>query len=485
MGGWTDQRRARPARPRQPKQLRAFADMSPRRSTRLLAKQTDARLVDLCRQGDERAFEAIVLRYRRELLGYCRRLGLSDSRSEDALQQALLKSWLALNGGTEVHDLRPWLRRIVHNTALNLGRSSQGNREIDLDSPLVDAAVADTAPELRAAARETLSRVAALPAMQRDAMLLSAIEGRSHEEVASALGISHVAVRGLLYRARSTLRAGAAALTPAPLVSWVIQTASRLATASSDVAGWAGGGGDFGIGKALLEVAAIAGTAAVAVGVVFGPFDTNRHSAPRASRSSASAISPTGVAIQTASGSPAEQSRTQVRSLASGGRASRGGGLRGTSVMNTSSTRRTRASEGAAPIAASPGEQPKSQPVTVPVAGSPIALDTGASADTNPGKPVSGAGREAPESAGAPKAAEPPVAEKEPHDGGSASEGSEREAEAAREQHEREAEAAREKREREAEATREASEREAEATREQHEREAELAREQREREAGR
>ena len=38
--------------------------------------------------------------------------------------------------------------------------------------------------------REALTDVAALPPMQREAILMSAIDGRSHEEVASALGIS-------------------------------------------------------------------------------------------------------------------------------------------------------------------------------------------------------------------------------------------------------------------------------------------------------
>ncbi len=455
--------------------------MSPRRSTRLLAKQTDARLVDLCREGDERAFEAIVLRYRHELLGDCRRLGLSGSRSEDAVQQALLKGWLALNRGTEVHDLRPWLRRIVHNTALNLRRNSHEHREVDLDSPLVDAAdVADAAPELRAAVRDTLSRVAALPAMQRDAMLLSAIEGRSHEEVASALGISHVAVRGLLYRARSTLRAGAAALIPAPLLGWATQTASRLATATSGIADWAGGGGDFGIGKALLEAAAVAGTAAAAVGAVFAPLHTNHHSGARAPQSVASTARPTGLVIQAALGPRTDQSQAQARSPAPGRPTSSRGGLRGKPVTKAPSTRQTSASEGAAPIPAPHAEQPKSQPP----AGGPTASDAGSSLGAN-GETGSGANREAPQSAGAPEAAEPPGGEHEPQDGGSASEGSEREAEAAREQHEREAEAARERREREAEAAREQHEREVETAREQREREAEAAREQREREAGR
>ena len=43
-------------------------------SIRFLQTQPDAKLVELARAGHERAFEALVQRYRRPLLRYCRRL---------------------------------------------------------------------------------------------------------------------------------------------------------------------------------------------------------------------------------------------------------------------------------------------------------------------------------------------------------------------------------------------------------------------------
>src|SRR3954453_23001578 len=84
----------------------------------LLRTQTDARWVALAREGHERAFEAIVECYRRPLLRACRRV-LPEARAEDALQHALLAAWAALQRGDDVRDLRAWLFRIAHNTALN------------------------------------------------------------------------------------------------------------------------------------------------------------------------------------------------------------------------------------------------------------------------------------------------------------------------------------------------------------------------------
>ena len=177
-------------------------------SLRFLQTQPDARLVELSRAGHERAFEALVQRYRRRLLAYCRRITASESSAEDALQQGLLQAWMALSGGAvEVRDARAWLYRIVHNVAIsNIRRSVLEPVEVE---GAEGAAGADHEVERRFAVRDALAGLALLPELQREVMLSAAFEGRSHDEIASALGLSHGAVRGLMYRARATLRAAA------------------------------------------------------------------------------------------------------------------------------------------------------------------------------------------------------------------------------------------------------------------------------------
>ena len=252
--------------------------MSPRVSARLLATQSDRRLLELVRKGYERAFEAIVLRYRRPLLAYCGRMGLSDARAEDVLQQALLQAWVALQGGAEVRELRPWLYRIVHNTAVNAMRAPEERLRAPEASAL-ELVAAEPEIEHRLAAQAALSDVAALPAMQREALLMSAVDGRSHEEVASALGVSHGAVRGLLYRARSALRDAAASLLPPPLLAWALGGASRMAPTATRLAELSGpAGGD--LGGAAMKCAAVCVTAALAAGAVLVPLhEAVRHAA--------------------------------------------------------------------------------------------------------------------------------------------------------------------------------------------------------------
>jgi hypothetical protein len=78
-------------------------------------------------------------------------------------------------------------------------------------------------------------------------MLSTALEGRSHDEVADALGLTHGAVRGLIYRARATLRAAAAALTPSPLVHWAARQEIAAGGRSAGVYEAIVGGGSGGL----------------------------------------------------------------------------------------------------------------------------------------------------------------------------------------------------------------------------------------------
>src|ERR1700760_3535891 len=184
----------------------------------LLRTQSDERLVQLAGLGHERAFEAIVERYRGALLRAARRY-LPEARAEDALQQALVSAWTALQRGDDVKDLRAWLYRIVHNMALNQLRLS-GYDYSELEDSLRATDAPQEEMERRAVVRQTLAGLAALPDRQREALLRIAVEGRSQDEVARELGVSEGAVRQLVHRARMTLRAAATAVVPLPLAEW-------------------------------------------------------------------------------------------------------------------------------------------------------------------------------------------------------------------------------------------------------------------------
>src|ERR1700749_2460984 len=165
----------------------------PSMSSVLLRTQSDDRLVALARAGHERAFEAIVERYRGARLRGARRY-LPDARAEDALQQAFLSAWSAIQRGDEIRDLRAWLYRIVHNTALNQLRIA-GYDYAELDEALRGTEAPQEEMERPAVVPQTLAGLAALPERQREALLRIAVGGRPQEEVARELGSAEGTVR--------------------------------------------------------------------------------------------------------------------------------------------------------------------------------------------------------------------------------------------------------------------------------------------------
>ncbi|HZI91715.1 MAG TPA: sigma-70 family RNA polymerase sigma factor [Thermoleophilaceae bacterium] len=234
----------------------------------LLRAQSDERLVDLVRAGNDAAFEAIVARYRKPLLRYCTRF-LGEPRAEDVVQQALVSAYSSLRSSHGDMSLRPWLYRIVHNTALNALRD-RALRHEELSESLDGVDRPDQLAESGERFRDVMGAVAALPERQRDAIVLREMEGRSYEAIAAELGVSDGAVRQLLNRARNTLRTGMAAVTPFGLLARVPLSGGNGGTGevvAARVAELAGAGAGATV---LTKVAATALVTGAVIGGVAG-----------------------------------------------------------------------------------------------------------------------------------------------------------------------------------------------------------------------
>jgi RNA polymerase sigma factor (sigma-70 family) len=289
----------------------------------LLRLQDDARLVALAREGHDPAFAAIVDRYGRQLERYCARL-LGPGRAEDAVQQAFVNAHAAMRANDQELALKPWLYRIAHNAALNILRASPDeNGALDADRPSVF--LTPEIVELRERLRETLASIQALPAVQRDALLLRELEGRSHEEIAAALGVTEGGARQHLHRARVALRTAASAVTPYPLLARVLSAAAAEGGRGADLVSGAGLGAGAGAMKIAAGVLAAGAIAGGAVGV-------NEHHAASA-RSGAAGLTHSTTALSEAN-DPSAAPLEVADNLSAGATASHGrrrdhGGARG------------------------------------------------------------------------------------------------------------------------------------------------------------
>ena len=175
----------------------------PFRSKRLLALAGDERLVEQIRRGNELAFEVAFERHGAGILAFCRHMLGSREEAEDAVQHTFAAAFrdLARDPDRKI-ALRPWLYTIARNRCLSLlrARREQAAELEDLPTEGLSDEV-----ERRAELRELLADVRDLPEDQRAALLLAEAGGMSHAEVAQVLGCEPGSVKGLVFRARSSL----------------------------------------------------------------------------------------------------------------------------------------------------------------------------------------------------------------------------------------------------------------------------------------
>ncbi len=202
-------------------------------------------------------------RYRPALTGHCYRMLGSVVDAEDAVQEAMLRAWKAMDKFQERASIKTWLYRIATNVCLDTLAKSDRRRLRPLESteqpgtvaegmalpqrsrehwvePIPDAAAlpadADSDPEERAILRESirLAFVAALqylPPRQRAVLLLSQVLSFSAAETAECLEMTVPAVNSALQRARATLDARNPAVVPRELSAEQVELVRRYVDA--------------------------------------------------------------------------------------------------------------------------------------------------------------------------------------------------------------------------------------------------------------
>jgi RNA polymerase sigma-70 factor (ECF subfamily) len=178
----------------------------------------DMALVHACKSGDAAAFEQLVKRYDRRLFSIAQHVTHNREDAQDAVQEAFLKVFRRLTQFQENSQFSTWLFRITVNESLMKLRKQRSNREVSLDEDFQNDGgmawfdVADWDPnpeelyrgtELRDILRRTLQELQ--PGL-RVVFVLRDIEGLSIDETAEVLGLTAVAVKARLRRARLQLR---------------------------------------------------------------------------------------------------------------------------------------------------------------------------------------------------------------------------------------------------------------------------------------
>lgn len=200
----------------QPASTSSLAANSPQSADWMTEAEVDALLVKRVQAGELRAFDLLVRRYQRKVIGVVGRLVRDRTECEDIAQEVFLRVYRALANFRGDSSFYTWIYRIALNTAKNhLASSSRRLPTADIETEAAEqvqdpANLRDRAtPEreaLRAEIEHTvLASVADLPSDIRTALTLREVEGLSYEEIAEVMGCPIGTVRSRIFRGREAV----------------------------------------------------------------------------------------------------------------------------------------------------------------------------------------------------------------------------------------------------------------------------------------
>lgn len=196
-----------------------------RRVTGLLAGLSDAAVLKRACERDVAAFEDLVLRTEEDLYRLAMRYVHNESDAREILQNAYLSAWRGLPSFEKRAQFASWMYRITVNASLMFLRARGRHCEIGLDDvepTQLNAALAEAThgptlrehgshrPDHEFQSAELRGRIASavslLPPILRETFLLRDVREMSTREAAGDLGVTVLAARTRLYRARRALR---------------------------------------------------------------------------------------------------------------------------------------------------------------------------------------------------------------------------------------------------------------------------------------
>ena len=171
-------------------------------------KEADAELVRLAQGGDQRAFQALVVKYQRRIARHVARYVRRAGDVEEVVQDAFIRAYRGLASFRGDSSFYSWLYRIATNAAFSFLKKDSPEVQLDerpdegFDPGITD----DQTPERVLLAKQIGDVVeramARLQPELAEALVLYEVEGKSYNEIAQMMGTPVGTVRTRIFRAR-------------------------------------------------------------------------------------------------------------------------------------------------------------------------------------------------------------------------------------------------------------------------------------------
>ena len=194
---------------------------------------SEEQLVRRAQQGDNGAFEELLLLHQKKVYNLCLRMSANQDDALDLSQEAFIKAWRSIGQYQFEASFSTWLFRLTSNVCIDFLRRKKRRQETSLTESYDDSdegaelSLPDVQPlpEQQAITNETKMELAQAMAQlapdHREILQLRVIEDLPYEQIADILGVRVGTVKSRLARARLSLRK-------------ILKTGNYFETASSE-----------------------------------------------------------------------------------------------------------------------------------------------------------------------------------------------------------------------------------------------------------
>lgn len=172
----------------------------------LLNSHSLMEVVEDCLKGKESAMKKFYEHFHGFALSVC--LSYCENR-DDALEimnDGFLKVFKSLDKIENIERIKPWLRRIMINVAIDHFRKNIKNQTTQLPENIVEPNFGDTSVYAKLSSEDIMLAVQSLPTNYRLVFNLYAVEGYSHKEIGEMLNMAESTSRANLSLANGLLR---------------------------------------------------------------------------------------------------------------------------------------------------------------------------------------------------------------------------------------------------------------------------------------
>ncbi len=178
----------------------------------------EEQLIRRAQQGDNGAFEELLLLHQKKVYNLCLRMSANPDDALDLSQEAFLRAWRSLGQYQFEASFSTWLFRLTSNICIDFLRRKKRRQETSLTESYDDSdegaelSVPDAqpGPEQQAMTNETKIELARameqLSPEHREILQLRVIEDLQYEQIADILGVRVGTVKSRLARARLSFR---------------------------------------------------------------------------------------------------------------------------------------------------------------------------------------------------------------------------------------------------------------------------------------